>query len=250
MKTLLITQARIGSNRLPKKVLLKIGSETMLSLHLKRVMKAKLIDDIVVATTHEDGVEEIINVCNQLNVKYYQGSTNDVLDRFYNASKKFSPDWVVRVTSDCPLIDPDLIDQVVKTAQEANVDYCSNSIVEDFPDGQDIEVFKFSALRTTCIEASLNSEREHVTSFIRNNSQLQNKNKFFVLDFPSKLNYNSVRMTVDQEEDLKLIRDMVEILGASKSWEVYADYIISKENTLINKSIIRNKGYLDSLEND
>ena len=192
-------------------------------------MKAKLIDDVVVATTHEDGVEEIINVCNQLNVKYYQGSINDVLDRFYNASKIFSPDWVVRVTSDCPLIDPFLIDKVVKTAIDTNSDYCSNILTEDFPDGQDVEVFKFSALETAWSRAKLNSEREHVTPYIKKNSDFNNKKMFTAYDVKCHSDFNLVRMTVDEYVDLETIRLMVEELGSSQGWENYTDYLIKKK---------------------
>lgn len=250
MKTLLITQARLGSNRLPKKVLLKIGNESMLSLHLKRIKKAELIDEILVATTHEDGVEEIISICNQLNIKYYQGNTYDVLDRFYRASKDNSPEWVVRVTSDCPLIDPILIDKVIRTALDTNSDYCSNILTEDFPDGQDVEVFKFSVLETAWKNAKLNSEREHVTPYIKKNSDFNSKKMFTAIDVKCHSDFNLVRMTVDEFVDLETIRLMVKELGTSCGWEDYKDYLINNNLSLKNKFLKRNQGYLKSLKSD
>ena len=146
MKVLIVTQARIGSSRLPNKVLMKIGSDTILGLHLKRLAKCKNAYKVVVATTKEDNVSKIITIAKNLNIDVFQGSTNDVLDRYYNAANQYLPDYVVRVTSDCPLIDPELIDEVINMAISKKVDYCSNVISEDFPDGQDVEVFKLSLI--------------------------------------------------------------------------------------------------------
>ena len=111
MKVLLITQARIGSTRLPGKVLLPIGEETLLSVHLKRLRKCTTINQIVVATTFEDNVESLLDICRKSEVDFYQGSLDDVLDRFYQASKEYQPDWVVRVTSDCPLLDSRVVEK-------------------------------------------------------------------------------------------------------------------------------------------
>src|SRR6056300_1392693 len=138
MKVLLITQARIGSTRLPGKVLLPIGEETLLSVHLKRLSKCTTINQIVVATTFEDGVDRLIDICKESEVDFHQGSLEDVLDRFYQTAFKYQPDWVVRVTSDCPLLDSRVVDQVVSKAIEGDFDYCANIITEDFPDGQDV----------------------------------------------------------------------------------------------------------------
>ena len=133
MKVLLITQARIGSTRLPGKVLLPIGEGTLLSVHLKRVQKCSTITDIVVATTFEDGVDNLISICRQNEVDYFQGSLEDVLDRFYQASKGYRPDWIVRVTSDCPLLDSRVVDQVVLKAIKSDVDYCANILPKTSP---------------------------------------------------------------------------------------------------------------------
>lgn len=250
MKVLLITQARIGSTRLPRKVLLPIGEETLLSIHLKRLRNIRTVDQIVVATTFEDGVDRLIDICNDSEVDYYQGSLKDVLDRFYQAAVQYRPDWVVRITSDCPLIDSRVVDQVVNKALESNVDYCSNMITEDFPDGQDVEVFKFSALEKAWQEASLNSEREHVTPYIRNNSDLKGGELFTAHDIKCHSNFNSIRMTVDEEADLITIRRLIDELGVDSTWEEYADYFIKHSESIGNTHIIRNEGYQKSLRKD
>ena len=250
MKVLLITQARIGSTRLPGKVLLPIGEETLLSVHLKRLRKCTTIDQIIVATTFEEGVESLIDICRKSKVDYHQGSLEDVLDRFYKASKEYLPDWVVRVTSDCPLLDPRVVDQAVRKAFESDVDYCANIITEDFPDGQDVEVFKFSALERAWNEASLKSEREHVTPYIRNNSDLKGGELFTAYDVKCHSNFNSIRMTVDEKADLIAIRRLIDELGITSTWEEYVDYITKHYDSIGNTDIIRNEGYQKSLTKD
>jgi len=250
MKVLLITQARIGSTRLPGKVLLPIGEETLLSVHLKRLRKCTTINQIVVATTFEDNVESLLDICRKSEVDFYQGSLDDVLDRFYQASKEYQPDWVVRVTSDCPLLDSRVVDQVVRKAIENDVDYCANTITEDFPDGQDVEVFKFSALERAWNEATLKSEREHVTPYIRMNSDSNGGNLFAAFDVKCYSNFNSIRMTVDEIADYIAIQRMIEKLGINRKWEDYVGYIIQHKDSIGNTNIIRNEGYQKSLTKD
>ena len=250
MKVLLITQARIGSTRLPKKVLLPIGEETLLSVHLKRLRECTTANQIVVATTFEDDVDQLIDICIESKVDYYQGSTEDVLDRFYQTAIQYHPDWVVRVTSDCPLLDSRVVDKVVGKAIESNVDYCANTITEDFPDGQDVEVFKFSALERAWEEATLKSEREHVTPYIRNNSDLKGGELFTAYDVKCHSNFNSIRMTVDEKVDLIVIRGLIDELGANSTWEEYVEYILENYDSIGNTSILRNEGYLKSITKD
>ena len=245
LKVIVITQARIGSTRLPSKVLKPIGNQTILSLHLNRLKKATLIDQIVVATTHEEGVDQIIEVAKECETSYYQGSTNDVLDRFYQAAKLYQADYVVRVTSDCPLIDPVLMDYVVSYTIKHQVDYCSNVLIEDFPDGQDIEVIKFSALEKAWIECKDEFEREHVTGYIIENCSFNQKNMFTSINYDCPKMWNHIRMTVDHEEDLQAIRTLVNKLGVYNDWKTYTKYIINHPNEFKNQKIIRNQGYID-----
>lgn len=250
MKVVVITQARSGSTRLPNKVLLKIQEKTLLQIHIDRIKQAEEIDDIIIATTTEQADDVIVNLAERLGVKYYRGSENDVLDRFYQTVKEIKPKWIVRVTSDCPLLDPKMIDAVVACAQLNDVDYCSNGLVENFPDGQDVEVFKFSALELAWKEAELKSEREHVTPFIRMNSNFNGGSLFNAVNFPCAHDFSKIRMTVDESKDLDLITKLITDLGTNQTWLEYTKYIINNNLSSINGTIIRNEGLLKSLKND
>jgi len=250
IKTVIITQARIGSTRFPEKVLQKIGTDTMLDLHLKRLKGSRLANAIVVATTFEDGVEKIVDIAEKAGVKVYQGSTNDVLDRFYKAASVEKPDYIVRVTSDCPLIDGGLIDDVIEMVIKNDLDYGANIFKEEFPDGQDIEVFKFSALEIAWEKATLKSDREHVSPYIRRNSSYLQGEIFKSDHYGSTDNYNHIRMTVDEPADLETIRVLVQALGTDLDWTHYTKYIEEYTSQLSNQKIKRNEGYDKSLSND
>jgi spore coat polysaccharide biosynthesis protein SpsF (cytidylyltransferase family) len=251
MKVLAITQARVGSSRLPAKVLKMISNKTILDIHLVRVLKSKKISKLIVATTFEKGVEQILEIANNNNVQYYQGSTDNVLDRYYQAAKIEKPDYVVRLTSDCPLIDAELIDEVINYAISNNLDYCSNCLEENYPDGQDIEIFKFSALKKTWEEAKLPSEKEHVSSYIYKNSTYQGKNIFTANNYSNiSENFKSIRLTVDEKPDFEVIKLLVESLGVNLSWKAYTKYYIENDLGELNSNITRNEGYLKSLIKD
>ncbi|MBQ4801422.1 glycosyltransferase family protein [Aquimarina sp. MMG015] len=251
MKVVVITQARSGSTRLPNKVLMEIEGKTLLQIHIDRIRLAELVDDIFIATTinkEDDKIEELANL---LNVRYYRGSENDVLDRFYQTVKDVKPDLIVRLTSDCPLIDPKLIDEVIKQAKDRKLDYYANVLEELYPDGQDIEVFTFKALEKSWNETKLKSDREHVTPYIRNNSSYKKGTLFTSDNHFTDENYNHVRLTVDEQVDFEVIEKMISALGLDKDWKTYADYYIKNEDVnLLNKNITRNEGYLKSLNKD
>lgn len=249
-KIILITQARVGSSRLPGKVLKNICGQSILSIHLHRLKEAQYVKKIIVATTEEEGVENIIKIANQSNVKYSQGSTQDVLSRFYNAAFNEQPNYIVRVTSDCPLLDPRLVDEVIKFTVENELDYGSNMMIQNYPDGQDVEVFTFDALKLAHENAKLNSEREHVTPYIVKNSSFNGGQLFKSADYPLAKNYNHVRMTVDEKVDYDAVKILVEKLGINASWETYTNYIMKHPETFKNQQIIRNEGYLKSLEKE
>ncbi|WP_448699655.1 cytidylyltransferase domain-containing protein [Mucilaginibacter sp. AW1-3] len=250
IKILLITQARIGSTRLPGKVLLKINGDELLKIQLERLKKCKLPTNIVVATTVNNEDDAIESLCKDWGFKTSRGSVDDVLDRFYQTAVKENPQWVVRLTSDCPLIDPNLVDAVIALALINDVDYASNVLEEHFPDGQDVEVFKFTALEKAWKEAGLKSEREHVTPYIRNNSTFKNGSLFTSVNFPCRQNYSDIRMTVDEPRDLELITRVINDLGTDRSWITYTEHIIKDKLDHINGNIIRNEGMLKSLKND
>ena len=242
-KVILITQARIGSTRLPEKILYKINNQELLSIHLHRLIQTKLIDRHIIATTYEEKVDNIISIAKRFNVDVYQGSVNDVLDRFYQAAKIHKPDYIVRVTSDCPLLDARIVDQIISFALKQNVDYCSNVLIEDFPDGQDVEVIKFSALKKAWQMCKNELEREHVTGFIIENSTFNDKKLFSAVNFDAATKLNHIRMTVDHHEDFLAIKCLVERLGIERSWEEYTNYIIGNPAQFKNQGIKRNEGY-------
>lgn len=251
MKVIVVTQARSGSTRLPNKVLLKIQDKTLLQIHIDRIKQAKEVDSIFIATTTEAADNVIANLANSLDVQFHRGSEDDVLDRFYQTVKDVKPDLIVRLTSDCPLIDPKLLDEVIIQAKAQNLDYYANIIEERYPDGQDIEVFKFSALEKAWHEATLTSDREHVTPYIRNNSTYKGGTLFKSNNHGLEDNYNHVRLTVDEPQDLEVIRHIVNDLGLEKDWKSYADYYLNNPQIkVLNNTIVRNKGYQKSIDQD
>lgn len=250
LNTILITQARTGSTRLPGKVLKEIGGKSLLQIHLDRLVNCKNVSEIIVATTVNEEDNVIFDKAIEWGYSASRGSESDVLDRFYQAVKDKSADWIVRVTSDCPLIDPELVDDVIRFAQDNNTDYCSNGFVENFPDGQDVEVFKFSALETAWKNAVLMSEREHVTPYIRNNSDYKGESKFTTINYPCESDFSKIRMTVDEQRDFDLMEILIHQLGTDKTWLTYTNFIIENDLTKVNGQIIRNEGFLKSLKND
>lgn len=250
MNIIAVTQARIGSSRLPAKVLREVGGISILQIHLERLKKSRRIQRIIVATTNEPEAIKICDIAQNLSLSFYRGSMDDVLDRFYNAVKEFNPDWVVRITSDCPLIDPKLIDNMIAFTLKSDADYISNTIVEQYPDGQDIEIFKFGALEKAWKGAVLKSDREHVTPFIKRNSDIMGGSIFKAFNFPCDGNFSKIRITLDEEKDYVVIKKLIDDLGTDKSWLEYTNYIIDNNLHEINSGIVRNEGYIKSLKND
>jgi len=251
MNVIVVTQARSGSTRLPNKVLKEIQDKSLLQIHVDRIKQAQQVDDIYIATTIQKADDVIVKLAKTLNIKYYRGSEDDVLDRFYRTVKNIKPTFIVRLTSDCPLIDPKLLDEVIVQAKQQNLDYYANILEERFPDGQDIEVIKFSALEKAWHETTLKSDREHVTPYIRNNSSYKGGTKFKSNNHDLEQNYNHVRLTVDEPQDFEVIKKIVEDLGLDQDWKTYADYYLN--NTQIkqlNNTIVRNEGYQKSINQD
>ena len=244
MKIIAITQARTGSTRFPNKIMNKIEGKTLLDIHVNRIKKAKKNNLIIIATTKKKDDDIIKLEANNLGVHCYRGDEDDVLDRFYQAAKSHNPDYVVRLTSDCPLIDPSLIDEIIEATINSNVDYCSNTLIESYPDGQDVEVFSFNSLKKAWEESVLISDREHVTPYMKRN--------FKVLNIHSNnMKFNKVRMTVDEPNDFIVIKRLAEKLGLNEKWEDYTNlYLNDKSISDNNYSITRNEGYIKSIKND
>lgn len=202
-------QARMGSTRLPGKVLEKVLGRPLLDFLLERLAQSKEIDGIAVLTTTQAADNVIAAFCRERNIPCFRGSEEDVLSRYYEAALERRPDAIVRITADCPLIDPDIVDEVVKTFREnfTVVDYVSNSLERTFPLGLDVEVFSFDALERAYREAKLPEEREHVTVYLYRHPKLfRLKN---VAHVPSLAQH---RWTVDTPEDFTLVELMLENL--------------------------------------
>jgi len=203
-----IIQTRMGSTRLPGKVLIDIFGATMLSRVVNRTREAKLLNQIVVATSDNQIDDAVEREADRLGVSSFRGSENDVLDRYYQAAQSFGAEVVVRITSDCPLIDPTIIDMVVSAFLNDNFDYTSNALVRTYPRGLDVEAFSMSALTRAWQQASKPYERVHVTPYIYENPSI-----FKLLSISDSHNYSNYRWTVDTPEDLEFVRRIYERLG-------------------------------------
>ena len=199
-----IVQARVGSTRLPGKVLKPILGVPMIELLIDRLKKSKLINKIILATSSDASNLPLVAIASRLGLDIYSGSELDVLDRYYKAAKEFDADLVVRITGDCPLIDPEIVDLVIGKFLAARPDYASNTLEPTFPDGLDIEVFTFNALEQAWAEASEPYDREHVTPY------LKTFDTFVRLNIKSVEDHSALRWTVDEEEDLALVEKIYE----------------------------------------
>ena len=199
MKTIAIVQARMGSTRFPNKVMRAINGVPMIELLLGRLAKAKHIDRIVLATTTDPRERALVDHVRKLGYEVFQGSESDVLDRYYQAAKPHSPGTVVRITGDCPLIDPELVDQVIAAFESEGVDYLSNTLPPTYPDGLDTEVFSFRALEQAAQRATRPVEREHVTPFIRESGLFTTGN------FAHDQDHSQERWTVDEAADFEVV---------------------------------------------
>jgi spore coat polysaccharide biosynthesis protein SpsF len=249
-KVLLITQARMGSTRLPGKVMKTVDGQSLLEIHVKRLKLCKKVDEILVATTLAEQDKIISDLADEQNFKSFRGSENDVLDRYYQSALPYKPEYIVRVTSDCPLLDSLIVDEAIGIAMAKGVDYCSNTLNPTFPNGQDVEVFKFSALEKAWKEAKLDSEREHVTPYIWKNCNLKGGKIFTAFSYENEVNYGNLRMTVDEEADFKVIEQLIKRCGSDKQWMEYTNMLLNGGFSDLNKQYGRNEGYQKSLKKD
>lgn len=249
MKTVTIIQARTGSTRLQGKILKPILGEPMLARMLERVKRAKKVDAIVVATTDKPEDDATAELAKKCGVQVFRGDEKDVLDRFYKASKKTGADIVIRLTGDCPLHDPAVIDEVVERFLNGELDYTHTPI--NYPEGLDTEVFLFTALERAARDAELPSEREHVTLYIRNHPEL------FRVDGAWKSgseDNSSMHWSVDTQADFDFVTRIYEQLyTANPSFnkdDVLALLAQHPEFLEINKGGTGYEGLAKSLEED
>lgn len=244
MNVLAITQARIGSTRLPAKVLKEVAGKSLLQIHLERILRAKRIDKLKVATTTETDSYKIVDIANKTGIEAVEGSLNNVLDRFIQAAKEENPQLVVRLTSDCPLIDPKVIDDIIDFAINNKLDYASNTLDPSFPDGIDVEVFTYDALMTAHKDAQHESDLEHVTPYIWRNSTFKGGSLFTSDCYYSSTDFSGLRLTVDTQEDFQVMEKVITTLGVEKSWIDYANFLQNNPDIrAINSEYKRNEGY-------
>ena len=246
---LAILQARVSSTRLPRKVVRPILGKPMLSHQLARIKRSKMIDKLIVATSTDHSDDSLVDLCADEEVTCYRGDLNDVLSRFYHAALPYSPKYVVRLTGDCPLTDPEIIDRLIVFFLAGDYDYCSNCLDPTFPDGLDAEIFSFSCLELAWKEATLPSQREHVTPYIN-----QQPNMFRLACMKSDRNLAYLRWTVDELVDFEFVTRVYETLYPVKP-EFSTDDILMllRDNPMlqeINSGFKRNEGYEKSLQQD
>ena len=239
MKVLAIVQARMGSTRLPDKVMCKVDGVTLIELLLARLSESNAIDQIVVATSSDSRNDPLVQHVNNLGYKTFQGSELDVLERFYFAAKQFTGDIIIRITGDCPLTDPRLVEEAIQKFKLGGVDYLSNISPPTYPDGLDIEVFSFSALERAHQETKVASDREHVTPYIRESGH------FSALTISSDHDYSNLRWTVDEVLDLEVVDFIVQHFAPNRlfSWkDVLGMYETFPVELNRNSTIARNEG--------
>jgi spore coat polysaccharide biosynthesis protein SpsF len=200
LKTLAIIQARMSSSRLPGKVLRPLSGRPALVRMIERVKRAAQIENVIVATSEHSSDDAIAMLCAEQGIECSRGSLNDVLDRFFRAASASRPEYVVRLTGDCPLIDPEVIDQCVTDCIVRGADYCGNAVQRTYPDGLDVEVMRYSALRQAWIETTEQSDREHVTPFFYHHPE-----RFRQHAVLNDVNLAAYRWTMDEEADYRLI---------------------------------------------
>lgn len=235
----ILIQARMGSTRLPGKVMSDICGIPMIELLIKRLELCQSVNEIILATSKNAVDDKLVNFVKSLGIKVFRGSENDVLDRFYLASLEFRANHFIRITADCPLIDPNLIDKVINLHIESGADYTTNTLPPTFPDGLDVEVFTSDALRFAWDNAKDKFDREHVTPLLRKSPKIKRAN------YINHNNLENLRWTVDEKEDLDLIKLIYDRLGRVTyfSWEDVLKLVSDNpELNKINNKIQRNEG--------
>lgn len=207
MKRVAILQARMTSTRLPGKILIPVLGKPLLAYEVERLQLCKNIDELLIATTTNAQDDAVVDFCDRFQLSCFRGSEPDVLARFHGAARQAQADMIVRVTGDCPLIDPVVVDAVIAAYEAGQADYVSNTLERTFPRGLDVEVFSAEALEKCHREAQEPTEREHVTPYIYRHPE-----RFVIQQHQQAANHSDLRWTVDTPEDFELIRLILEAL--------------------------------------
>ncbi len=244
-----VLQARVSSTRLPGKVLLPVLGEPMIARQLERVRRATALDEIVVATSTDPSDDPLAALCEQLDVACYRGSLDDVLGRFLGAIDLYDAEHCVRLTGDCPLADPALIDQLVAFHIGGGYDYSNNCLHPSLPDGLDVEVVRISALRRAEETATTGAEREHVTQYLVKHPEL-----FRLGNLVNAEDFSAMRWTVDEQADLEFVRRVYAELYPRRPEFTWRDVLalLAKQPELLglNAGFARNEGLAKSVADD
>ncbi len=239
LKILAIVQARMGSSRLPGKVMKDINSTPVIGLLIKRLRLSEKLSEIIVATSSNKNNFPLIRYLESIDCKVFQGSEDDVLGRYFKAAKQFSADVIIRITGDCPLVDSKLLDKAIQEFIDCKCDYLSNNNPPSFPDGLDIEIFSFEKLQEAYETTTDLSDREHVTLSMKNNGKVKKFN------IENNENLAHLRWTLDEAEDLNVIRKIFEYFHPKINFdwqEVLSLYKIQPDIFKENVKIKRNEG--------
>ncbi len=239
IKTLAIIQARMGSTRLPNKVMRSVSGTPMIELLLIRLSLSNKIDKIIIATPDSVENKSLVKHVKKLGFDVFQGSEHDVLERFYQAALPYSPEAIVRITADCPLIEPRIVDEIISRYFESDIDYLSNTCPPTFPDGLDVAIFSFSALERSHNEATTNFQREHVVPYIRESGL------FKLGNYSNEDNFSEERWTVDELVDFEVIESIFKHFHPRYDFdwlEVLELKNIKPEIFMANQHLSRNEG--------
>jgi len=239
MKIVAIVQARMGSTRLPNKVMKPINNTPMIEILLNRLSQSKKIDEIIIATSNDPRNQSLVTHVSSIGYRSYLGNENDVLDRFLQAAIFADADIIVRITGDCPLIDPALVDQAIETFLQTGVDYLSNASEPSYPDGLDTEVFLFQALKQAWNETDNLFDREHVTPYLRTSG------KFKQGSLRNDIDHSNLRLTVDEPEDFEVVKNIFQHFSPDLSFSWRAVLELSEQQPSLftqNQHLTRNEG--------
>lgn len=214
-----IVQARMGSTRLPGKVLKEVGDHTLLSYLVERIRRSERLDQIVVATSERPENDAITEECREHDIDCFRGKEEDLLDRYYRAAEKFDMDHIVRITADCPLVDPRVIDEMVDEYCD-DVDYLTNSRPQTFPHGVNVEIIKQDALRDVWNTTEPRTGR-HVIEHLVQHSTFHDQNRFTAKNISNSVDFSHVRITVDFPEDLEVVRFLIDQTSIDAPWQKY-----------------------------
>jgi len=238
----------MGSSRRRGKVMAEIAGRPMLEHVVRRAQRATTLELVVVATSDHPNDDAVAQFCSNTDIPCFRGSEDDVLDRYYQAGRKYKADPIVRLTADCPLLDPVVIDQVVEVFRSGDYDYVSNALEPTYPDGLDAEVLRFRALEQAWQEARWQTEREYPTAYIFKHPEL-----FRLRNVRHDVDLSDLRWTVDEPDDLEFVRRVYQHLGPEPSFGMQEILNLLRQHPelkQINAGIERNEGYQKSLRED